>query len=270
LVIDDIAPIWEEEQQYGVGLKKSARGIYRQVTDQAKLLIAVNETIKRHLQKEGLPEEKIAVVENGIDGHLFYPGVDGRELRTRHGILGDEVVIVFVGSFQPYHRVDLLLHAFARVDTSKPIRLLLVGEGKYTPEARLVADNLDVLDRTIFTGRVPYDRVAAYAAAGDICIMPATNEYGNPMKVYEYMALGKAVLAPDQQTITDIATHNLNAYLFERENVEAISKAMQRLVDDTALRYRLGRQAGKLAAEHTWQKRAERMIWSIEQAGICA
>ena len=266
LVIDDVAPIWEEEQQYGVGLKGAAWHVYRQATDQASLLVAVNGTIRQHLLDQGLPNKKIVTVENGIDEGLFNQDVDGGGCRLRYGIGSDEVVVVFVGSFQPYHRVDLLIQAFARVVTQKTVRLLLVGEGKYSDEARSVAADLGLGDKVVFTGRIPYEEVSSYMAAGDIAVMPATNEYGNPMKVYEYMALGKAVVAPNQETITEIAEHNQTAYLFERESIEGLSRALQDLIEDSSLRKRLGEQAGKLAARHTWHTRAVTMQQAIQSA----
>ncbi|MBK7448561.1 MAG: glycosyltransferase family 4 protein [Anaerolineales bacterium] len=257
LIIDDVAPVWEEEQQYGVGFKSLAQKTYQQVANRANLLIAVNKTLKKYLLEQGLPEKKILVVENGIDGLLFNPLVDGRKYRAQYGFREDEVVLVFVGSFQPYHRVDFLLNAFANIVTKQPARLLFVGDGNHRPEAEVLAKRLGLADKTVFTGRIPYDEVSAYAAAGDIAVMPATNEYGNPMKVYEYMALGKAVIAPNQDTITEIAKHNQNAYLFEPENVQSLGLAIQMLIDDANLRRILSENAGKLASSFTWQTRAK-------------
>lgn len=264
LVVDDLAPVWEEEQLYGVGLKKTLRRVYREVTEEAKLLIAVNKTIKQYLLQEGVSEGKISIVENGIDDKLFNPRVDGRNQRIKFGIGSEETVVVFVGSFQPYHRVDLLLQAFSAVETDRSIRLLLVGEGVSAKEAKSLASDLGLGSRAIFTGRVPYDEVPAYMAAGDIAVMPATNEYGNPMKIYEYMALGKPVIAPNQNTILEIAEHNKTAYLVERENINALKAALQTLIEDAAFRRRLGGQAGAAAKKHTWQIRARAMQEALQ------
>ncbi len=268
LVMDDVSPAWEEEQQYGVGLKQQALDIHKEVTGQAKLLVAVNRTIRRYLIDEGQPEDKVVVVENGINSQYFHLGVDGSPRRAAFGLKGDTVVIVFVGSFQPYHRVDLLIEAFARMQTARPAHLLLVGEGRETPAARAMAEKLNVMDRVTFAGRAVYEDVASYVAAGDIAIMPATNEYGNPMKVYEYMALGKAVMAPDQPTITEIVTHGQNAYLFEKENIDSMAAALTTVIEDNALRTRLGEQAGKDAVLHTWHNRAETLQDAMIRVGI--
>jgi glycosyltransferase involved in cell wall biosynthesis len=259
LVLDDVAPAWEEEQQYGVGLKRAARAIHREVTAQARLLVAVNQTLRQHLLADGQPAEKVVVVPNGIDASLFRADLDGAPIRARYGIPPEAIVIGFVGSFQPYHRVDLLLRAFAQVADARA-RLLLVGQGITSAASQAQAEQLGITARTIFTGSVPYAQVPSYLAAADIAIMPATNDYGNPMKVYEYMAMGKVVVAPEQPTITEIAMHGENAYLFAREDVTAMAAALNALIADSALRERLGAQGRRHAAEQTWQKRAEQLI----------
>lgn len=267
LVLDDVAPAWEEEQQYGVGLRRAARAIHQEVTAQARLLIAVNQTLYRHLLQDGLPAEKVIVVPNGIDSDLFRADIDGAPIRARYNIPPDSVVIGFVGSFQPYHRVDLLLRAFAQLEDGQA-RLLLVGQGITSAESGALAAQLGIAERTIFTGAVPYAQVPSYLAAADIAIMPATNDYGNPMKVYEYMAMGKVVVAPDQPTITEIATHGENAYLFPREDVSAMAAALRTLIADPALRSRLGANGQALAAQHTWRKRAEALQHALAERGI--
>lgn len=268
LMLDDVAPAWEEEKEYGVGLRKTARDIHREVTGRASLLVAVNKTLRQYLIDEGQPPEKIITVENGIDDRLFHPDVDGSALRAQLGLPADEVVIVFVGSFQQYHRVDLLVRAFARLAPTCKARLLLVGQGQTTAENRALAQSLGVLDRVTFTGAVPYDLVPRHLAVGDIAIMPATNEYGNPMKVYEYMAMGKVVVAPDMPTITEIATHDRDSYLFARENVEAMAAALTRLVEDRGLRERLGSEGVRTAAQHTWLRRGQTIQEALFARGI--
>ncbi len=266
LVLDDCAPAWEEEQQYGVGLKTAARKIHREVTGHARLVVAVNDTLHRYLLEEGIPSEKVITVENGIDQNYFHPNVDGGGRRSQYAVPDDAVLVVFVGSFQYYHRVDLLLQAFKNINPDQRLHLLLVGEGQTTQECKTYVERENLGSRVTFAGRVSYEDVASYIAAGDISIIPATNDYGNPMKLYEYMALGKAVIAPNQTTVTEIATHGLNAYLFAPENIIELSLALERLASDPALRNLLGVNGSKLAAEHTWRKRGITLTKAISEA----
>ena len=267
LVLDDVAPSWEEQHLYGTGSNRLAVATHREVTRHARYMVAVSGAMKRFLIEDGIPEDRLVLISNGIDAATFHPGVDGSSLRERYGISPEDVVIVFVGSFQPYHRVDLLLRAAAQLgDDLPPVRLLLVGGGKRVAEPQALAVELGLADRVIFTGRVSYEAVAEYVAAGDIAIMPATNPYGNPMKVYEYMALGKAVVAPRQETITEIVTEGQDGLLFEPEDVGAMADVLRQLVMDPALRDRLGQQAAVAAQEHTWAQRGAVMEQVLQRA----
>jgi glycosyltransferase involved in cell wall biosynthesis len=263
LVLDDVAPSWEEETEYGVGAKQLARDTHKEVTTQASMLVAVSEAIRGFLIEDGVPNEKIVTISNGIRGDLFHTKVDGTPRRNEYGIADDAIVIVFLGSFQPFHRVDLLLEAAAKLETDQKIHLFLVGGDKRVPEYEAMAHKLGLADIATFTGRIPYEDVASYIAAGDIAIIPATSSYTNPMKLYEYMALGKAVLAPRQPNVVEIATHDENAYLFEPEDLDSMIAALKIMIEDAPLREKLGNNAAKRGAENTWMKRGE-----ILEAGL--
>lgn len=256
LVLDDCSPAWEEEQQYGVALKEEARRIYREVTDRASLIVAVNNTMKKNLIEEGITPSKIITVENGFDSRLFHTGVDGEFRRKELGIPENKKIILFVGSFQAYHKVELLIEAFHVMSHREKAHLLLVGDGKKFADSKYLVEKLGLSDQITFTGRIAYQHIPSYIASGDITVMPATNDYGNPMKIYEYMALGKAVVAPDQSTIREIASHNSDSMLFEPDNVRELSRTLDELVINDDARIRLGIRGAEAAAGHTWEKRA--------------
>ncbi len=256
LVLDDCSPSWEEEKMYGVGLKERAVAIHREVTSHARIVVAVNETMRGQLLRDGVSPQTLITVPNGFDESIFYPGIDGSGYRRKYQIPEDATVIVFVGSFQPYHRVDLLLRAFHAMKQKSRVYLLLVGDGGALPESQALTAELGLSAYVRFAGRVDYPEVPGHIAAGDIAVMPATNEYGNPMKIYEYMAIGKAVVAPNQPTITEIATHGVDSYLFEPENVMSLSSALETLVCDVTLRQKLGQRGSNRAMENSWLKRA--------------
>ena len=255
LVLDDCSPAWEEEQQYGVGLKEEARRIYREVTDHAKLIIAVNNTMRKYLIEEGIDSEKVITIENGFNSRLFHADIDGKFRRSQLNIPDEKIVILFVGSFQPYHQVDLLIESFNVLAHRGMAHLLLIGDGKRLYEAQSLVGKLGLSEHVTFTGRVAYEDVPSYIAMGDIAVMPATNDYGNPMKIYEYMALGKVVVAPDQPTIREIVTHDRDSLLFEPGSVLSIAKGLDMLIVNRDYRDRLGQNGAELASGHTWDKR---------------
>ncbi len=256
LALDDCAPASEEEQQYGVGLKKQALSIHRTVTSQARLLVAVNETLRRLLIEGGAASEKVITIQNGIDPGFLAPDIDAQARRCELGFSSRDIVIVFVGSFQPYHRVDLLLRAFQQMPGRELARLLLVGSGQTYDASRLLAASLALGEGVRFTGSVPYRDVPSYIAAGDIAVLPGTAYYCNPMKVYEYMALGKPVLAPQQANIGEIVAHGTDGILFEPDSVSAMAQSLASLIADPGLRQRLGEAGRQRALLQTWQDRA--------------
>jgi glycosyltransferase involved in cell wall biosynthesis len=117
---------------------------------------------------------------------------------------------------------------------------------------------------------VPYAEVASYAAAGDIAVLPGVLDFGNSMKLFEYMALGKAVVAPDLKAIRDVACDREQVCLFHDGDAAALRAALQALIEDRGLCRRLGTAAAALARTQTWDARAESLVAALHRLGITA
>jgi glycosyltransferase involved in cell wall biosynthesis len=263
LVLDDVSPAWEAETHYGLALTGSARRARRQALRQAELVVVVNELVRQELINEGTPPEKLALVPNGVDPAFFSAAAEGRARRGALGITEAEVVIGFVGSFQPFHGVDELVRSFARSGASDRARLLLVGDGDGLRECVETANRLGLTGQVLFVGRVPHQEVPSYVAASDITVLPKTAPYTNPMKLYEYLAAGKPSVAPRQVGIARILTDEHDAVLFDPADDRALACSLRRLVDDPALRLTLGRNASESGAAHTWRRRAATLMEAI-------
>jgi glycosyltransferase involved in cell wall biosynthesis len=112
-----------------------------------------------------------------------------------------------------------------------------------------------------FTGFVPREQVPSFVAAFDVALQPAVVPYASPLKLFEYLALGKAVIAPKCPNIEEVLTHDLNALLFDESLQGAFESSLQRLCTDTELRLRLGHAAGESISRLglTWNRNAERV-----------
>src|SRR5262249_43206873 len=141
---------------------------------------------------------------------------------------------------------------------------LLVGDGPTAAECRVLAGRLGIADRVRFAGRLPYSEVPAAIAAADIAVVPASNEYGDSMKLRDYMAVRRPVLAPRPDTMARVVAHDRPGLLFERDSVPALAAALARLSADPELRKRLGRLAAVEAAECSWRRRAGQLLAAIE------
>lgn len=257
LVLDDVSPP-SEERVLGAGLPGLAERAFRREARAARALVVSSDPLLRRLASLGLPRERLAVVPNGVrlDAHRR---ADGRAARRRLG-LEDRLVIGFVGSFQPWHRVDLLVEATARLADQVPVHLLLVGDGPGLEGALEAAGELGIRDRIRSAGLRPPEQVPALLAACDVGALPGTNEYGQPMKLLDYAAAGLAIVAPDVPPVRESVEDERTGLLFPAGDVAALAGVLRRLAADRALREELGERARRDVAElASWERRAEEL-----------
>jgi len=103
--------------------------------------------------------------------------------------------------------------------------------------------------------------VPAYVKTMDIAVLPSSERFNSPMKLFEYMAMGRAVVAPDRPAIREVIRHGENGVLFRADDPEALTEALRLVMDDADLRRRIGRQARADAlAKHTWPGVVRRIL----------
>ncbi len=140
--------------------------------------------------------------------------------------------------------------------------LLVVGDGPARAALESRARELRVEARLRFTGVVRRTEVAGHVSAFDIALQPAANAYASPLKLFEYMALNRAIVAPDQPNIREILTNKVDALLFKQDDPLSFGAAVQKLADDAALRQRLAAAAADTVRKRdlTWRHNAERVL----------
>jgi glycosyltransferase involved in cell wall biosynthesis len=249
------------------------RGLAQRVEDwlcrRATKTVVVTEAMARIFAERGVPMERLLVTPNGVDPDHFHPEVDGSAVRERHS-LRDAFVVGFVGWVRPWHGVDTLIDAVARLkDRLGDLRLLIVGDGPALPALKEQAEKSSVTDRVIFTGPVVQDEVPAHVAAMDVAVQPNVTEYASPIKLFEYLALGKAVVAPRKPNIEEVVTDGQDALLFETGDVEDLARCLAALHDDPALRHRLSSEAIRLVRDrdYSWEGNARRVLEAVNLGG---
>lgn len=257
LLLDDCSPP-EEEIALGTAMAGVTKRAFRHEAHGASILTVSSEALARKLVDGGVPREKLAVVPNGIDPTGFSPR--HREATRRSLGLDGRLVLGFVGSFQPWHRVELLLDSITLLDPSIPVHLLLVGDGAGRAPALDKAANLGIAGRITAPGTLPHSEVAPALAACDIGVLPGTNDYGQPMKLTEYGAAGLPAVAPDLPPVREILQDGETGLLFTPGDAHGLSDALTRLAQDPRLRSRFGDAAREAAQELTWTRSAHRMI----------
>lgn len=230
----------------------------------AARIFVVSEVERRNLEARGVDPAKIIVNPNGVDVERFRPGVGGAEARRELGIADDEVVAGFVGTFGPWHGVEKLAEAIKSIPANVPVRFLLVGSGSLHAKVEKLLENET---RVIFTGAVAHARVPALLDACDILVAPhvplagGSEFFGSPTKVFEYMAVGKAIVASRLGQIGEVLADQETALLVEPGNVEELTAAIVKLVESDVLRARLGAKAREVAIQnYTWVHNAQRVL----------
>lgn len=213
----------------------------------------------RTCNRQGKP---LIVNHNGVDLDEFDPQLDSSTLRQSLDIPDGAVVVGYIGSFIIWHAPDRLFRAFASLlDRGVDAYLLLVGRKLPETTAMIEAAGPKVAARVRHAGFVPHNNIPQHLALMDIAVLPKTQAYCSPLKLFEYMAMAKACLVPATRTIAAILDHGREGLLFDPESEADFTADLQRLASDPELRQQLGQAARlRVEAEYTWNHNAERVM----------
>jgi glycosyltransferase involved in cell wall biosynthesis len=233
----------------------------------AARIFVVSEVERRNLLRAGIADEKIVVNPNGVDPEKFRPDIGGAAVRRELGVREDEVLAGFVGTFGPWHGVLTLAEAITLLPNDCGVRFLLVGAGRFRDEVERIVRSAGKAERVIFAGHVEHERVPALLDACEILLSPhvpledGSEFFGSPTKLFEYMAMGKGIIASRLGQIGEVLADKETALLVEPGNARQLADAILCLGRSRELRESLGAAARVTAiAKHTWKHNAERVI----------
>jgi len=258
LLLEVNAPLAEERARFGgLRLKPLAVWAERFVWRRATWVLPVTEVLAGHVREAGVPAARIVVVPNGIDLEAFPEALAARQSPPE----AEELVLGFVGFVRDWHGLDAVVRAIAEHRGPQRLVLTVVGEGPARAGLEALAESLGLAGRVRFTGLVEREAIPRHVAAFDIALQPAAVPYASPLKVFEYMAAGRAIVAPDQPNIREVLRDGETALLFDPADPGSLWRAVERLVRDPTLRARLGAaaRADVLAHERTWAANARRV-----------
>ncbi len=231
----------------------------------ASLIVVVSPHLKRRILEMGIPDRRILVLPNAVDETSLDASTNAAAVRSRYQC-DDALIIGFVGWFVPWHKLEALFELFADLARTDPrLRLMLAGDGPLAESLANRAQALGVRERVIFTGPVPHAEMPDYIAAMDICVVPHSNEYRSPIKLFEYMACSRAVVAPRTEPISAVVEDGVNGLLFDPANPQELSRHITHLIASPEERARLGDAARQtVAVRHTWRRNAEAVFAEIQ------
>lgn len=235
----------------------------------AQQVIAVTPRIKEVLVAEySIETDKITIIPNGANVDLFKP-MDTNQARRQLNLSGTDYFVTFIGMLAAWQGVEYLIRSAPYILKGYPEgKFLIVGDGPMKEELIKVAKNIGVSDSIIFTGMFPYDKVPLYINASDVCVVPKkpmASGY-SPLKLYEYMACEKPVVATRTGGF-EILEDNNAGLLVNPENLQEFAEAIIKLLQDPELRKQMGDNGRKYVVEnHSWESVARRVGEVCQQA----
>ncbi len=264
LLLEVNAPLAEERARHGnLALKPLAAASERSIWRAADRVLPVTRALARYVEAAGVAPERIEVIPNGVEQTLLGEH-DGRPVRLRYGLEG-KIVLGFTGFVREWHGLDRAV-AWLGARRRADVALLVVGDGDARASLEAQARSLGVERALVFTGIVQREAVPVHLAAFDIALQPAVTAYASPLKLMEYMAAARAIVAPDTANIREVLGEG-EAALVAEGDAGALAAALDTLVADADARARLGAAArtSLLRQGLTWDANALRVERIAEQ-----
>ncbi|OAJ93272.1 glycosyltransferase family 4 protein [Vibrio bivalvicida] len=262
-ILEVNAPLVEEQQKYrGLVDEQAARDITQQCFSSASLILAVSEQVADYVDTYPQAHDKVKVLPNGVNTERFICSSAERSITDHLFTFG------FVGTLKPWHGVDRLIEAFAIVHTHFPnTRLIIIGDGPMRQTLELQVAHLKLESSVEIVGMVAPSDMAEMYTQMDVGVAPypsAENFYFSPLKIYEYMAAGLAVIASDIGQIPQIVTDHKTGLTCSSSSITSLIEAMEFLADNHTMAMIWGKIGQDEAQRyHSWQSRVENILnWS--------
>ena len=209
----------------------------------------------------GVQSQRVRVVPNGINPDNFASLPNVESAKASLGLTG-RIVIGFIGFVREWDHLDRIVNWLARRNADDAACLLVVGDGPVRAELEAQAHLLGIDHKLVFTGVLPRTAVPAAAMAFDVALQTALVPYASPLCLFEYMAMGKAILAPDQPNHHEVLVQGVDCAMYQPDAETGIEQQLDRLLEDPALRQRIGLRAQQAVQDrgYYWAGNAQRVV----------
>ena len=240
LLLEVNSPLVFERSRHsgGLALPSLAKWAEGKAWRAADRVLPVTRVLAGYVKEYGVPEERIAVIPNGINKAHFDSAPDPARAKATLGLEG-RLVLGFTGFVRDWHGVDRVIAWMASPDAPDNVHLLVVGDGPAREVLEAQATALGLASAVTFTGVVHRDIVPAHVAAFDVALQPAVTSYASPLKMMEYLVLGKPIVAPRASNILEILNDGQNAAMFDEDVPGSLERTLTQVCRDADLRSRL-------------------------------
>lgn len=208
----------------------------------ADLVCCVSQEVKIKVIEMGVPENKVIVTPNRVDGTLFNPDIDGSTIELKYNLKGKKV-LGWTGSFRGFHAIDTIVDAFEVIHSKYPETILmLIGDGHEFESIKRIVEDKKLSDFVIMPGKKAFVDIPKYVVNFHISLVSARSSEGfhySPLKLREYMGAGKAVIAPNAGDLPVTFKDGSDLLLYEAGNYKSLANKILELMDNPELHNKL-------------------------------
>ncbi len=241
---------------------------YKRIWRKAHKIVTITNGLKNLIIKQGISSEKILVAPDAVDLAAFNAISDDKEeLRIELGLSGkDSFFVGYIGKFKTLGMekgISTMIESLPLLD--KDTKMVFVGgEESEINIYKALASRSNVFSQVLFFGHQPYIKAVKYMKAVDALIIPSPNKpfyaiYSSPLKLFEYMASGRPIIASDLPALREIL-NDKNALFFKPDDANDLARAIKMLENSQMLGYNLSQQALADVKNYTWDNRAKKIL----------
>ncbi len=253
--------------------KKNA-WLYKFLIKRAVAIITVTNKLSEILASNGVDKKKILVAPDGVDLKKFDISLTKEQARGTVNLSMEKLILGYAGSFKTMGEDKGIVNVFKAIKILSPsypnIFFAAVGGSKDDIQVhQKIADSMGVSNNIALMEKVSMDRLAIYQKACDSLLMPFpfTKHYAHymsPLKMFEYMASKRPIIASGLPSIREILNDN-NAVLVKPGDYKDLADGIEKIIINKELSDRLAEQAFKDVQEYSWRERANRILNFIKK-----
>ena len=251
---------------------------YHRILKKINGLVAISHGLKKSFQAVGMAEEKILVAPDAVDLARFAVKESSQECRKKLSLPQDKKIVLYTGHLYKWKGADVLMESSEFLSENTLVYLVGGTEedvASYKPSSRAQAEGLKAESYKLvtFVGHRSHKEIPYWLKAADVLVLPNSAKekisaiYTSPLKLFEYMAGGKPIVASDLPSLREILNEN-TAVLVEPYNPEALAKGIEKVLKDGVLAGKIAQNAAEEAKNYTWEKRAQNILTFLSNKAI--
>lgn len=190
-----------------------------------------------------------------------YQDITRQDAREQLELPKDDDIVMYTGHLYRGKGVETLVEAAKGLDATVYI------VGGYDEDIQRVKTEADIPDNVVFTGFVEPSKIPVYQVAADVLVAPYTSEsrpWVSPLKLFEYMAAGRPIVASDRKVLQEVLEDGENAIIFEKDRADSLRNTLKQVLQDEILAKRLSRNAQEFVQKYIWERRAARILSKVD------